>query len=142
LQNTARINNWDLVDVSVAPILGGWLQDKSRAPLRHLARSKSLWERRMAMVATHHYIRQGEYSDALLIAEHLLGDRHDLMHKAVGWMLREVGKRDLPTLESFLQTHYAALPRTALRYAIERFPEAKRRAYLRGEFTNSIQEKE
>ncbi len=135
LANTRRINNWDLVDVSAPHIVGRHLQDRSRKLLHELARSTSLWERRIAIVATFHFIRQNDFADTLHIAEILLEDGHDLMHKAVGWMLREVGKRDQPLLESFLRRHYARLPRTTLRYAIERFQPALRQRYLQGAFT-------
>jgi 3-methyladenine DNA glycosylase AlkD len=135
LRNTRYINNWDLVDISAPRIVGEWLKDKSRAPLYKLARSPLLWERRIAMVACFAFIYDGESSDALAIARLLLGDRHDLLHKAVGWMLREVGKRcSEKELLSFLRAHYARLPRTALRYAIERFPERKRKRLLAGNF--------
>ncbi|MBM4309553.1 MAG: DNA alkylation repair protein [Deltaproteobacteria bacterium] len=133
LDNTAHINSWDLVDVSAPHIAGAFLQDKSRRPLFRLARSRNLWERRIAMVATLHYIRQGASDTALSIAAILLQDKHDLIHKAVGWMLREIGKYCGPeTEETFLRQHCTTMPRTMLRYAIERFPEAKRRAYLSG----------
>ena len=132
LRNTRFINNWDLVDVTAHHIVGHYLMDKSREPLYRLARSKLLWERRIAIIATFHYIRQNTFDDTLKIAGMLINDPHDLMHKAVGWMLREVGKRDLQSEEQFLKTHYRQMPRTMLRYAIERFPEAKRRAYLEG----------
>jgi 3-methyladenine DNA glycosylase AlkD len=132
LRNTRFINNWDLVDVSAHHIVGHYLMDKKREPLYRLARSETLWERRIAIIATFHYIRQNMFDDTLKIAGMLIDDTHDLMHKAVGWMLREVGKRDLQSEEQFLKTHYRQMPRTMLRYAIERFPEAKRRAYLEG----------
>ena len=129
--NTRHINNWDLVDVSAPTLVGGYLVDKSRKPLVGLAKSKSLWERRIAIVATQHFIRQDDYADTLKIAKMLLKDDEDL-HKAVGWMLREVGKRDQPTLVDFLGEHYSNMPRTMLRYAIERFPKNKRQVYLKG----------
>ncbi|OGR80719.1 MAG: DNA alkylation repair protein [Elusimicrobia bacterium GWC2_64_44] len=135
LRNTRRINNWDLVDVSAPRVVGGWLLDKSRAPLYRLAASTLLWERRIAMLACFTFICEGDAADALKIARLLLGDRHDLMHKAVGWMLREVGKRcSERELLAFLRANYARLPRTALRYAIERFPERKRKRLLAGDF--------
>jgi 3-methyladenine DNA glycosylase AlkD len=133
LANTHRVNNWDLVDVSAATIVGGFLADRDRALLTRLAASASLWERRIAIVATHHFIRHGEFTDTLQIAALLMGDREDLIHKAVGWMLREVGKRDQEALEGFLVTHCRQMPRTMLRYATERFEETLRRRYLRGE---------
>lgn len=126
------INNWDLVDVSAPYILGGWLEDKDRTPLYALAESRNLWERRMAMLATQHFTRKGDFGDALRIATLLLEDREDLIHKAVGWMLREVGNRDRRKEEAFLKPHYLSMPRTMLRYAIEKFPEARRKAYLKG----------
>ena len=132
LSHTGRINNWDLVDLSAPTIVGGWLADKDRAPLRRLARSAALWERRIAVLATFAFIRRGEFDDALAVADRLLADRSDLIHKAVGWMLREVGKRDVAVEEAFLRPRCRTMPRTMLRYAIERFPETKRQAYLRG----------
>jgi 3-methyladenine DNA glycosylase AlkD len=133
LANTARINNWDLVDVSAGPIVGGYLLKRSRRPLYKLARSSDLWERRIAIVATQHFIRARDFADTLKIARLLLDDGEDLIHKAIGWMLREVGKRDVATLEGFLADNHKAMPRTALRYAIERFPEPRRKQYLRGD---------
>jgi 3-methyladenine DNA glycosylase AlkD len=133
LDSTEHINNWDLVDCSAPHILGRHLEGRSRATLTKLARSKSLWERRIAMLATQHFIRQGDFADALRIADILLADPHDLIHKAVGWMLREVGNRDRPAEEAFLQPRYDRMPRTMLRYAIEKFPEPLRLRYLRGE---------
>lgn len=134
LANTQRINNWDLVDISAPHIVGKHLQDRSRKVLHKLAKSASLWERRIAIIATFHFIRRDDFTDTLQIARMLLDDGHDLMHKAVGWMLREVGKRDQKTLETFLQQHYPQLPRTALRYAIERFDPALRQQYLKRTF--------
>jgi 3-methyladenine DNA glycosylase AlkD len=130
LGSADRINNWDLVDLSAHLILGPHLADRDRSPLDRLARSGLLWERRIAVLATFHFIRLGQFDDTLRLAQRLLGDREDLMHKAVGWMLREVGKRDRARLEAFLDRHAHAMPRTMLRYAIERFPEPLRRAYL------------
>ncbi len=132
LANTRFINNWDLVDCSSAQIVGGWLRGRSTAPLTRLAKSESLWERRIAMLATLDGIRRGEFDDAFRIADLLLHDDHDLIHKAVGWMLREVGKRDGAAERAFLADRYKTMPRTMLRYAIERFPEGERRKYLRG----------
>lgn len=132
LNNTQRINNWDLVDISAPHIVGRHLESRPRKVLHQLARSPSLWERRIAILATFHFIRLNDFNDTLRIAESLLHDEHDLMHKAVGWMLREVGKRDLAAAEGFLQKHYHGMPRTMLRYAIERFPEQRRRQYLNG----------
>ena len=132
LAHTACINNWDLVDCSAAAIVGAWLSDRSRRPLHRLARSKSLWERRIAIVATHHFIRNGEVEETFAIASRLLNDPHDLIHKAVGWMLREAGKRDPAAERRFLAPRYKAMPRTMLRSAIEKFPERERQSYLRG----------
>jgi 3-methyladenine DNA glycosylase AlkD len=135
LASTRHINNWDLVDVSAPHIIGKHLQDRPRKVLQRMAKSESLWERRIAMVSTLHFIRRNDFTDALHIAEMLLDDVHDLMHKAVGWMLREVGKRDQKTLETFLQQHYPRLPRTTLRYAIERFDQPLRQQYLQRTFS-------
>ncbi len=132
LANTRRINNWDLVDVTAAQIVGAYLSDQDRKPLYKLAKSKSLWERRIAIIATFYFIRRNQFDDTLAIADLLLNDKEDLMHKAVGWMLREIGKRDLKIEEAFLLPHYQQMPRTMRRYAIERFPEPKRIDYLKG----------
>ncbi len=133
LQNTRFINNWDLVDASAAPIVGAYLQYRSRSPLHVLAVSPLLWERRISIMATFHYIKCGEFAETLHIAQLLLRDPEDLIHKAVGWMLREIGKRDHLTEEAFLKSHYKTMPRTMLRYAIEKFPEKLRQRYLHGE---------
>jgi 3-methyladenine DNA glycosylase AlkD len=130
LSNTQFVNNWDLVDCSAPQVVGGFLMTEPREPLFTLAKSKSLWERRIAVVSTQHFIRHGEFGDTLTICRALLGDREDLIHKATGWMLREVGKKDQSVLEGFLDRHGADMPRTMLRYAIERFPPDQRRAYL------------
>jgi 3-methyladenine DNA glycosylase AlkD len=130
LAHTEYVNNWDLVDVSAPPILGGWLEDRSRRPLVRLARSRVVWERRMAILATFHFIKRGEVHETLRIAEILLKDEQDLIHKAVGWMLREVGKRDIDAERRFLDRHARSMPRTMLRYAIERFAPAERKRYL------------
>jgi 3-methyladenine DNA glycosylase AlkD len=130
LANTRYINNWDLVDLSADRIVGAHLDARDRALLHKLALSPSLWERRIAILSTFHYIKNGHYEDTLTIAELLLRDEHDLIHKAVGWMLREIGKRNQAVEERFLKTHAAKMPRTMLRYAIERFPEPLRRRYL------------
>ena len=132
LANIQHINNWDLVDLSAPQIVGGYLETRRRQPLDRLAKSASLWERRISIVATHWFIRRGDFADTLRIAEKLLGDKEDLIHKAVGWMLREVGKRDVAVLEEFLAEHCGVMPRTMLRYAIERLPEKKRRDYMNG----------
>ena len=133
LRNTAHINNWDLVDASAEHIVGAWLQNRSRKPLIQLAASGSLWERRMAVLATFHFIKKGEFEETLRIAKLLINDREDLIHKAVGWMLREVGKRSAATAGAFLRRHYRAMPRTMLRYAIEKLPEDQRQAFLKGQ---------
>ena len=132
LENMPWINNWDLVDTTCAHIVGGWLYPRKRIVLYDLARSEILWERRIAIIASFYFIKQGDFSDTLKLSKQLLNDSHDLMNKAVGWMLREVGKRDLQVEEQFLTEHYNDMPRTMLRYAIEKFPEDRRQAYLRG----------
>lgn len=131
LGGTAFVNNWDLVDSSAEHIVGAHLASRSRRPLYRLARSRSLWERRIAVMATFHFVRRGDFADTLRLAELLLGDPEDLIHKAAGWMLREVGKRDAAAAAAFLDRHCERMPRTMLRYAIERLPERRRRAYLR-----------
>ena len=132
LKNARFINNWDLVDLSSPNIVGNHLMDKDRKLLYSLATSRHLWRKRIAILATFTFIRQNDFCDTLNISQLLLVDKHDLIHKAVGWMLREVGKRDLKTEEKFLKQHYRIMPRTMLRYAIERFPERKRKKYLEG----------
>jgi 3-methyladenine DNA glycosylase AlkD len=130
LRSTHRVNNWDLVDTSAPTLVGGYLADKPRSPLVALAKSASLWERRIAIIATQHFIRRDEFADTLALARLLLADPEDLIHKATGWMLREVGDRDEPALEAFLREHAPAMPRTMLRYAIEKLPDDKRKDYL------------
>jgi 3-methyladenine DNA glycosylase AlkD len=132
ISNTAYINNWDLVDVTAKHIVGAFLMDKSKALLYKFAQSPLLWERRIAIIATFYFIDQHAFDDTLNIAEMLLEDKEDLMHKAVGWMLREVGKKNLRSEEKFLKKHYTRMPRTMLRYAIEKFPKRKRLSYLKG----------
>jgi 3-methyladenine DNA glycosylase AlkD len=131
-EKSPRINNWDLVDCSAEHIIGAYLFPRERDVLFNLARSEGLWERRIAIMATFHFIRRGDFGDTLAIAEMLLRDWEDLIHKAVGWMLREVGKRDIGRLRGFLGRHLTEMPRTMLRYAIERFPEEERQLYLHG----------
>ena len=131
LDSTAHINNWDLVDSSAYFIVGPHLERRDRSPLYTLARSASLWERRIAIIATLHFIRGGDFADTLALAALLLRDREDLIHKATGWMLREVGSRDLEAETRFLDQHAAELPRTMLRYAIEKLPPPLRQRYLR-----------
>jgi len=132
LNNTLYVNGWDLVDCSAHLILGPWLMRRDKGILSTLARSESLWERRIAIMSTVHFIRQQHFSPTLKIARLLLKDNEDLIHKAVGWMLREVGNRDRNTEEEFLRKYYRNMPRTMLRYAIEKFPEARRQQYLNG----------
>jgi 3-methyladenine DNA glycosylase AlkD len=132
LNHTCYINNWDLVDASAHEIVGGYLFDKNRDPLYQLVKSYDLWERRIAIIATFYFIKRNDFDDALKISEQLLPDSRDLIHKAVGWMLREIGKRDQKTEELFLKKNYANIPRTALRYAIEKFSPQKRTQYLKG----------
>jgi len=130
LKNTTWINNWDLVDLSASQIVGVFLREKDKKPLYKLAKSRIIWERRIAIVSTFALIKNREFKEVLKISEMLLGDREDLIHKAVGWMLREAGKRDQRTEEQFLKKHAKQMPRTMLRYAIEKFPEKKRHYYL------------
>lgn len=130
LEHARFVNNWNLVDSSAAALVGRHLDGGDTGLLDRLARSPLLWERRIAIVATLHFIRRGDFAPTLRIAALLLGDRHDLIHKATGWMLREVGKRDQPAAEEFLRAHAPAMPRTMLRYATERFPPELRRAYM------------
>jgi len=132
LNNTRYINNWDLVDSSAYSIVGVYLEDKDKQPIYELAGSDSLWERRIAIISTLHFIRKHRFDEALDLSEQLINDKEDLIHKAVGWMLREIGKRDLNAEEIFLKTHYRQMPRTMLRYAIEKFPKQKRKQYLKG----------
>ena len=138
LANTEWINNWDLVDVTASHIVGNHLLHRDRKILYRLAKSGSLWDRRISIIATHHFIRNHDFADTLKIAAMLINDDEDLMHKAVGWMLREVGNRELPPLEEFLEKHYQQMPRTMLRYAIEKFPEAKRKAWLNRKWKLSV----
>ena len=132
VKSTKYINNWDLVDLSAPNIVGKHLSDRSRKPIYALAKSRDLWKRRIAIMATFHFIKRGDFADTLRISRMLIMDDHDLVHKAVGWMLREIGKRSLPAEERFLKLHYRNMPRTMLRYAVERFPEGKRQRYLNG----------
>ena len=137
LQHTVHINNWDLVDASAPAIVGDHLQHRAIAPLYSLARAESLWERRIAIIATFPFIRRQQFDPTLRIAAILLEDPQDLIHKAVGWMLREVGKRDQNVEEGFLVKHYRNMPRVMLRYAIEKFPVKRRQNYLRGEISEN-----
>ena len=134
LAHTEKINNWDLVDLTCYPLLGEWLLDKERSLLYNLARNgKSIWEQRIGIVSTMTFVRKGQLEDTFAIADILLYHPHDLIQKATGWLLRECGKRNKAALETFLATRYKTMPRTSLRYAIEKFPEEERKSYLRGE---------
>lgn len=132
LKHRKGINNWDLVDLSAPKIIGEYLLDKEKDLLYKFANSKDLWEKRIAILSSFAFIREHFFEDALKISEILLNDKHDLIHKGVGWMLREIGKRDIETEEEFLKKYYHNMPRTMLRYAIEKFPEKKRKNYLEG----------
>ena len=130
LKNTENINNWDLVDLSAPRIIGDYLHNKDRSILSKLAKSNNLWERRIAILSTLNFIRNNDFKDALSISKLLLHDEHDLIHKAVGWMLREIGKRDQEIEEQFVSKYCSEMPRTMLRYALEKFDEKKRKFYL------------
>lgn len=132
LKNTKFVNNWDLVDSSADKIIGGYLMDKPKDVIYKLAKSKNLWERRISIISTFHFIKNDEFEDTLAIAEILLPDENDLIQKAVGWMLREVGKRNEKLEVKFLKKHYKNMGRTSLRYSIEKFPEKSRQAYMLG----------
>ena len=131
LGHTACINNWDLVDLTCYKLLGVWLEDKDRSVLYRLADSDNLWEQRIAIVSTYAFIRRSDFADTLALAEKLMTHKHDLIHKAIGWMLREIGKRDRSVLTAFLEQHASHLPRTTLRYAIEHYTEAERQYFLK-----------
>ncbi|MFK7859288.1 MAG: DNA alkylation repair protein [Granulosicoccus sp.] len=133
LDNTRYVNNWDLVDSSAHQIVGGYLLEKNKDKLATLSRSENLWERRIAIISTYHFIKKDQFNDTLNISTVLLDDHEDLIQKAVGWMLREVGNRDRLVEEKFLLKHYKSMPRTMLRYAIEKFEEGERKLYLKGE---------
>jgi 3-methyladenine DNA glycosylase AlkD len=132
LDNTKFINNWDLVDLSAEHIVGAYLRRIDKQPIYKLAVSENLWERRISIMSTFHFIKHNEFIDTLKISRILLHDKEDLIHKAVGWMLRETGKRNIEVEEEFLKKHYKQMPRTMLRYSIEKFPEIKRKRYLKG----------
>ena len=133
LDNTRYINGWDLVDSSAHQVIGGYLLNRDRRKLNTLSRSKSRWERRISIIATYHFIKRDQFEDTLRISRQLLGDSEDLVHKAAGWMLREVGNRDRQAEERFLLEHYRSMPRTMLRYAIEKFDKRERQRYLNGD---------
>ena len=137
LKNIDGVNNWDLVDTSAPYILGHYLLGKNKKVLYDFAKSKSIWRKRVAIISTQYFIRQNHFEDTLKIAKLLLQDKHDLIHKAVGWMLREVGNKSLQTELEFLDKHYTIMPRTMLRYAIEKFPKEKRKQYLKKKYENS-----
>jgi len=132
MNNTKYINNWDLVDLSAPHIVGAFLFDKERTPIYELSESADLWKRRIAILSTFHFIKRLQFEDALNLSEEYLRDKEDLIHKAVGWMLREIGNRNIAVEKEFLGKHYKIMPRTMLRYAIEKFPEIERKAYLLG----------
>jgi len=134
VKNATQVNNWDLVDLSAPNIIGNFLKNRNKEILYKFANSDSLWKKRIGIVSTFEFIRNNNFSDCLKISKILLKNNHDLIHKAVGWMLREVGKRDVKILEEFLRKNYNDIPRTTLRYAIERFYEEKRKGWLKGEF--------
>ena len=134
LAHTEKINNWDLADLTCYPLVGEWLLDKDRTLLYDIAQNgRTIWEQRIAIVSTMTFVRKGQLEDTFAIADILLHHPHDLIQKATGWLLRECGKRDKAALETFLATRYKTMPRTSLRYAIEKFPEEERKSYLRGE---------
>lgn len=132
IENIKGVNNWDLVDLSAPKIVGNYLLDKDKSLLEKFAKSHNLWKRRIAILSTQEFIKNNKFDTTLKIARILINDEHDLIHKAVGWMLREIGKRDLMAEEKFLKVYYKKMPRTMLRYAIEKFHEAKRKKYLQG----------
>ena len=131
LQNTQKVNNWDLVDLSADNILGNYLIDKDKSVLYELVKSQNLWERRISIVSTFAFIRNNKFDDTIKISEILLNDKHDLIQKAVGWMLREIGKRDKNVLIKFLNKNYKKMPRTMLRYAIERLDKKRKESYMK-----------
>jgi len=133
MKNYDNINNWDLVDLSAPNVIGSYLIDKDKKILYEFAKSSHLWKKRISILSTFYFIKNNQFEDSLKIAEILLNDKHDLIHKAVGWMLREIGKRNLKVEEGFLKKYYKKMPRTMLRYAIEKFEEVKRKEYLNGE---------
>jgi len=132
MKNTQNINNWDLVDISCPHIVGDFLSREGTETIKILAKSNNIWEKRIAIISTHALIKKRILGETLAISDILINDKHDLIHKAVGWMLREVGKKNMEVLELFLKPRYKEMPRTMLRYAIEKFPEEKRKSYLQG----------
>jgi 3-methyladenine DNA glycosylase AlkD len=132
IKHIEQANNWDLVDLSAPKILGEYLLKRDRSILNEFSNSPNVWKRRASVLATLAFIRRGEFEDTFRLAKKLMNDEHDLMHKAVGWMLREVGNHDMAAEKEFLDENYKKMPRTMLRYAIEKFPEHKRRKYLDG----------
>ena len=138
LENTCFINNWDLVDSSAQHIVGAYLLTRNREPIYRLADSTNLWERRISIMSSFHFIKRNDFSDTLNLSAHLIQAPEELLHKAVGWMLREIGNRNLAIEEQFLKKNYKDMPRTMLRYAIEKFPEDKRQAYLKGHILTEI----
>ena len=131
IKNTRYINNWDLIDDTCPHVIGEYLLDKDRSILYKFAKSKNLWEQRIAIISSRTFVRNGDFKDTIVLAEMLIDHKHDLMHKAVGWMLREIGKRDKETLSEFLEKYATKMPRTALRYAIEHYPEPERQYFLK-----------
>ncbi|MCP3900128.1 MAG: DNA alkylation repair protein, partial [Desulfobacteraceae bacterium] len=132
IKNKDRINNWDLIDISAPHIVGGFLFERDKDLLYNLSKSSVLWDRRIAIMSTFYFLRRNHFEHTLKISKILLHDKHDLIHKAVGWMLREIGKRDMQVEEKFLKKEFKTMPRTMLRYAIEKFPEDLRQTYLKG----------
>ncbi len=141
LKKADRVNNWDLVDSTAHIILGAWLEDKDRTMLYTLAKDKLLWKNRIAVVATLHFIRKNDLKDILKISELMIDHKHDLIHKATGWMLREAWKKNPKAIEQFLNTNAHRMPRTMLRYAIEKIPETKRKKYLSKKFGYNLPHK-
>lgn len=136
LKNAKKINNWDFVDVSAPKIIGDYFLNENKKTLYDLAKSNNIWERRISIVSTLTFIKRGKLGDTFKLSEILINDKHDLIHKAVGWMLREVGKRDRAVLLDFIKSHYKEIPRTTLRYSVERFSEKERKNILKGNFNN------
>jgi 3-methyladenine DNA glycosylase AlkD len=132
IKNRKGVNNWDLVDLSAPKIVGSYLINRDKKILYKFASSENLWERRISIISTYTFIKSNSYYHTLKISDILLNDKHDLIHKAVGWMLREIGKKDLAVEQNFLRSRYKRMPRTMLRYAIEKFPASKRKKYLEG----------